>query len=84
MGVKGPSKEHKGRYIRINPEVQQPPPKLDEVDQMRRLQETTRFAIGAHSIQVLAQRLVAVCFYLETDGEVREDPHVERYEVTGE
>ena len=84
MDIRKPNGSDKGRYVRLNPEVPEHPPKLDDVGKVRFLQETTRYLIGEDvKIKALAQRLVATCFYLDTLGEVKEDVYHEIFEVAG-
>lgn len=82
--ARAPKGEDKQRYVRINPELQDYPPKLDDVDQMRRLQESTRYLVGeSPQIKLLARQLVATCFYLDVLGDVKEDTHGD-LEISGE
>lgn len=87
LNVRAPTGENRKRYIRLNPRVPEPPPGLDETKKMQGLQATTRLLLGSdQQIKDLARRLVATCFYFDTDGDVKEedDFNVERYEVTGQ
>jgi hypothetical protein len=84
ISVRGPAGTNRGRYIRLNPELETQPPKLDEVDQLETLEEITRFRIGGdHKLQSLARRLIATSFYFETAGDVKEDETGHAFEIEG-
>jgi hypothetical protein len=84
ISVRRPAGPEKGRYIRLNPELNVQPPKLDEVDQLAYLEEVTRFhIIGDHKLQTLARQLVATSFYFETVGDVRAAENDNMFEVDG-
>lgn len=73
MGSRRPVGQDKERYVRLNPELHQQPPKMDEVKQLGYLQEATRFLIGGdEKLKRLARQLVATSFYFEVVGDVRE------------
>ena len=73
------------RYVRLNPELDVQPPKLDEVDKLQFLEEETRRRIGGdQSLKRLARRLLATCFYFEVYGEPREHATGNRFEVDGQ
>ncbi|OQO14747.1 hypothetical protein B0A48_00129 [Cryoendolithus antarcticus] len=84
LNIRAPRGKEKDRYIRINPEIDEHPPKLDDVGQMKKLQERTRLLVADDPrIKALAKRLVATSFYLDIVGDVREDVKGDLYEVTG-
>lgn len=85
LSVRGPSRQDSARYVRLNPELDVHPPKLDEVDQLEYLEDLTRFHMGgSHQIQTLARQLVATCFYFEATGDTREDETGSTFEIDGE
>ncbi|KAF2735254.1 FabD/lysophospholipase-like protein [Polyplosphaeria fusca] len=57
------------RYLRINPDIGRDPPKLDDVGQLKRLQEDTQKALKTPDSKVLIERtahtLAASSFYYE-------------------
>jgi len=72
------------RYVRLNPELDVQPPKLDEVDKMQFLEEETRRLIGGdQSLKRLARQLLATSFYFE-DGDPKEDAAGNHFEVEGQ
>lgn len=84
VSVRRPSDKNTSRYIRLNHELDEQPPKMDEVDQMQYLEEVARYRFGGdQSIKMLARRLVATSFYFEVTGEVREDACDGYLEVDG-
>lgn len=84
INTRAPSGVNRGRYVRINPQVEEQPPKLDEVGKMRFLQDSARYLVGEDpKVKELAHRLVATCFYLDTLGDVKEDAYHEVFEVVG-
>ena len=85
LSTRGLNPANRNRYVRINPQIPDHPPKLDEVDQVRMLRETTQHLVGGDpKIKTLAHRLVATSFYFDTLGDVREDPkNQEMFEVVG-
>lgn len=75
----------RSRYVRLNPELDEHPPKLDEVDQLQHLGSLTRYHIaGDQSLKVLARRLVATSFYFDIVGDVRECEGGRSFAVDGE
>ena len=84
MDVKAPKKEDRARYVRLNPELNDPVPGLDAVDKMGVLQQVVRYQYGDSSVvKALARRLIATCFFFDTIGDVRENYITGTYEVTG-
>ena len=66
MDVLDPPLSQKGKYIRINPQLKENPPRLDEVDRLPYIQEAVREILSADvSIQNIALRLIASSFYFE-------------------
>ena len=66
MNVLHPPPSHKARYIRINPQLKENPPSLDEVERLPYIQEVVREMLATDvSIQNVALRLIASSFYFE-------------------
>ena len=66
IDVLDPPLSQKGRYVRINPQLKENPPRLDEVDRLPYIQEAVREILSTDvSIQNVALRLVASSFYFE-------------------
>ena len=66
MDVLNPPPNQKARYIRINPQLNETPPGLDEVDRLPYIQEVVREMSSTNvSIQNVALRLIASSFYFE-------------------
>jgi hypothetical protein len=62
----------KPRYQRINPELSEDPPALDDVYEMQSLQETIRAQMTGHpNIANAAHQLVATTFYVEKTTSVK-------------
>lgn len=84
LSLRGPSRQDRARYHRLNPELNVQPPKLDEVDQLEYLEEVTRFHMGGdHKLQTLARQLVATSFYFEATADTRDDANDNTFEVDG-
>jgi hypothetical protein len=84
VSVRGLPARDQCRYVRLNPELDVQPPKLDDVDKLQYLQEETRRRIGGDQrLKRLARRLLATCFYFD-DGELRDDPTGSHFEVEGQ
>lgn len=67
----------------MNPEIDEPPPKLDEKDEMPTLKSHTNLKLGASEIiRDVACRLVATCFYFDVQRELKENVQGE-FEVQG-
>jgi hypothetical protein len=61
------SSEERSRYIRINPDIRQEPPKLDAVNQIAQLENATKRALQRDRlIEDVAHRLVASTFYFRS------------------
>lgn len=80
MNVLHPTPDQKARYIRINPQLKENPPAMDEVERLPYIKEVVREMLSTDvSIQNVALRLVASSFYFErshavelaSDGSVR-------------
>lgn len=85
ISIRGPAGQDKARYIRLNPELEVQPPKMDEVDQLESLEEIARFRMGGdYKLQTLARQLIATSFYFETVGDVRENSAGKLFEVDGQ
>ncbi len=66
------------RYIRINPDIGEDPPKLDAKDQIRQLQSDTKRALKrtrmATKIKHVAHRLVASSFFFRPASRPTAEP----------
>lgn len=66
MNVLHPPTNQKARYVRINPQLRENPPGLDEVERLPYIQEVVREMSSTDvSIQNVALRLIASSFYFE-------------------
>ena len=73
MSVLQPPREYRSRFIRINPQLDEDPPRSDDVGQMQYIQELIRERIrDDKQIQRVALQLVASCFYFEISAAVEE------------
>lgn len=76
MGDKDSASDLAKHYARLNPELDRDPPKLDELQSLRGLKETTRsyFETKHDKIQQIADQLIASSFHFErTMDPVRQD-----------
>ena len=66
MNVLSPPREYHSRFVRINPPLNEDPPRLDDVGRMPYIQGLVREQIrGDNQIEQVALQLVATCFYFE-------------------
>ena len=66
MDVLHPPPSQRARYVRINPQMKENPPSLDEVDRLDYMKEVVREMMSTDiSIQDVALRLIASSFYFE-------------------
>ena len=66
IDILDPPLSQKGRYVRINPQLEEDPPRLDEVDRLPYIQEAVRDMLSTDvTIQNIALRLIASSFYFE-------------------
>ena len=66
MNVLQPPREYRSRFVRINPALDEDPPRLDDVDRMQHIQSLVREQIRKDSqVSQVALQLVATCFYFE-------------------
>ena len=66
MTVLSPPSSHRAKYVRLNPQLNEDPPRFDEVERMPYIQEKVREMSGSDSrIQKLALRMIASSFYFE-------------------
>jgi hypothetical protein len=73
MKIRQPRAEHRERYVRLNVSFDEPPPKLDNVDALTDLKESTIERLqGSEQIRMAAQKLAATCFYFEVTSDVTE------------
>ena len=71
MNVLQPPSNHRSKYIRINPQLNEDPPRLDDVERMSYIQEMVReMLISDDKIQRVALRLIASSFYFEKSQSV--------------
>ena len=65
--VKGSGAAH--RYIRFNPGLRFPPPKLDDKKSLKQLEDEVNYSLthpsAKESLRRIAHRLIASCFYFE-------------------
>lgn len=76
MTVLQPPSIHRSRYVRLNPQLTEDPPALDEVSRMKYIQDLTREEFnGDDRIREVALKLIASSFYFEksTLAESKED-----------
>jgi hypothetical protein len=64
------------RYIRLNPPVDRPVPKLDDVDEMAAYRKEIQKALRSLTLKDYAQQIIASCFFFDiiqppTEGENR-------------
>ena len=75
MNVLQPPPNQRARYLRINPELRENPPRLDEVDRLPYIQEVVREIYSTDvTIQTIALRLIASSFYFEKSQPVELAP----------
>lgn len=68
LGTINPSPEDTSRFVRLNPVLDEDPPKLDDVRAMRPLQEKVRSQLyRSQRYDKLAGRLLATLFYFKQD-----------------
>ena len=73
MDVLQPPRDYKSRYLRLNPQLAEDPPGLDEVEQMEYIQNLTRDKFSDDDrIRKAARRMIASSFYFEKS--VPEEP----------
>ena len=79
MSVLQPPSNHREKYIRVNPQLNENPPRLDEVERMSYIQEMVREMLCSDDrIQKVALRLIASSFYFEkTQSELASDESVQ-------
>lgn len=66
MNVLQPPSNYRSKYIRINPQLNEDPPRLDDVERMSYIQDMVReILISDDKIQKVALRLIASSFYFE-------------------
>ena len=76
MSVLQPPSSHRLRYVRLNPQLSEDPPRLDEVGRMPYIQEKVREDLNSdNKIQRVALQLIASSFYFEMlhSAEVAQD-----------
>ena len=78
MNVLQPPLNHRSKYIRINPQLDEDPPRLDEVEHMSYIQDKVReMLISDDRIQKVALRLIASSFYFEKSQSVPSEGRVQ-------
>ena len=71
MNVLQPPSNHRAKYIRLNPQLHEDPPGLDEVDRMSYIQDVVREMSSLDNrIQKVAFRLISSSFYFEKSQSV--------------
>ncbi len=71
MNVLQPPSNHRAKYIRLNPQLNEDPPRLDEVESMPYIQDVVReMSNSDNRIQKVALRLIASSFYFEKSQSV--------------
>ena len=71
MNVLQPPSNHRSKHIRINPQLNEDPPRLDEVERMSYIQNKVReMLISDNKVQKVALRLIASSFYFEKSQSV--------------
>jgi len=66
-----PSSRDEHRYVRLNPDLPEDPPALDQVHMMRSLQETVRRQMQKDQrIGEVALQLISTSFYFEKSGQI--------------
>ena len=71
MNVLQPPSEYRTKYVRINPQINEHPPRLDEVERMSYIQDIVREMLGSdEKIPKVALRLIASSFYFEKSQSV--------------
>ena len=66
LSVLQPPMAYRSRYVRLNPQLMEDPPALDEVSRMQFIQDLTRDKFhDDHRIQRVARKLIASSFYFE-------------------
>jgi hypothetical protein len=69
--VLNPPSRDKNRYVRLNPDLSEDPPALDQVAKMKSLQETVRKQIQEDErIRNIADQLISTSFYFEKSSEM--------------
>lgn len=68
-----PDSARNSRFVRLNPELQEDPPELDDVSRMKSLQDTVRAQMSENPrINKLAMQLAMTSFYFETTRPLQE------------
>ena len=71
LNVLQPPSNHRAKYIRLNPQLKEDPPRLDEVERMSYIQDVIREMSNLDStVQKLVLRLIASSFYFEKSQSV--------------
>jgi hypothetical protein len=75
MEVLNPSSRDEYRYVRLNPDLLENPPALDQVNKMKPLLEMVRRQMQKHKrIDEVACQLIASSFYFEKSGPIETLP----------
>ena len=68
-----PDSVRSSRFVRLNPELREDPPELDDVSRMKSLQDTVRAQMSGNSrINKVAMQLAVTSFYFETTRPLQE------------
>jgi len=69
LGILHPPSSHRDRYVRLNPQLEEQPPRLDQVEQMDNIRALARINFSNDArIQRIANQLIATVFYFETSS----------------
>jgi hypothetical protein len=85
--VRNPKGDNKQRYVRLDPEFEEPLPKLDHIRALLELKASTISSMkGSEQIKAVAQRIAATLFYFEVASGVNDSiaPTSEMVSVVGE
>ncbi|KAI4204204.1 MAG: hypothetical protein LQ350_001395 [Teloschistes chrysophthalmus] len=84
MSILQPPQEHLSRFVRLNPQLLEDPPRVDDVECLQQIKATARTQMMHNErIPVLALQLVASCFYFEKSAAAELQPD-DTYECKGE
>ena len=66
MSVLQPASSQRYRFVRLNPQLEEEPPRMDEIDRMLYLQKIVQTKLSSdNNIQRVAHHLIASSFYFE-------------------
>ena len=83
MEILQPPRDDRARFVRLNPQLKDAPPSLEDVECVQSIKNVVRKQMtGSERIAQLALQLVASCFYFEKSGAVELQPD-DSYECQG-